>query len=209
MEEADRILRIYGHGQIEAVRIRQFLADYEHSYSSISVFMNMLSEESLDMDRRFRLSRGYPFLYHDASLTKNFNEWPPKRGEIESHASLEDGLIIEAVRLESPGFWDFLGKLNPLEVTRKYLNDRHERRKDREYRESAERRKLELENLKLENEVIRERIDMARSVGVSEKELSPLFDTLVANPLRLLDRHQDGHLIEQAEWRESESEEVR
>ena len=32
---------------------------------------------------------------------------------------------------ESPGFWEFLGSLNPLEVIRRYLNDRHERAKDR------------------------------------------------------------------------------
>jgi hypothetical protein len=109
-------------------------------------------------------------------------------------------LILRGVRLESPGFWDFVGKLNPLEVIRQYLNDRHERRKDRSYREAAEARKLDLENQLLENKVIRERIQIAQELGATEEDLAPLLNEFVYRPLNGLDVPQDRDLIEIAEF---------
>src|SRR2546427_7614918 len=35
----------------------------------------------------------------------------------------EDRLQLRAVSFQSPGFWEFLGTLNPLETLRKYLQD--------------------------------------------------------------------------------------
>jgi hypothetical protein len=67
-----------------------------------------------------------------------------------------DRLIVHRVVLRSPGFWEVFGSLNPLEVVRKFLNDHHERRKDRDYREGAERRRLEIENALGELEVVGE-----------------------------------------------------
>ena len=63
--------------------------------------------------------------------------------------------------------------MNPLEVVRKYLNDRHERRKDRDYRERAEERRLQLENLQTENEVLEQRIKIAKELGATENDLAP------------------------------------
>jgi hypothetical protein len=125
--------------------------------------------------------------------------WPPSPEEIASLVPNRDRLVIAEVDLHSPGFWNFLGNLNPLEVIRQYINDRHERRKDKSYRESAEARKLELENLKLENEVLRERIKIAKELGATEQDLAPLLNELVFRPLRALDRHQDRGVIERAE----------
>lgn len=51
----------------------------------------------------------------------------------------DDKLRLRSVVIQSPGFWEFLGALNPLETLRKYVNDRHEQRKDREYKEPLER----------------------------------------------------------------------
>lgn len=62
-------------------------------------------------------------------------------------------LIIDKVNIESPGAWEFLGALNPLQQIREYLKDRHERRKDREWRESEEQKQMSLENQKREQEV--------------------------------------------------------
>ena len=102
-------------------------------------------------------------------------------------------------RLQSPGFWEFLGRLSPLEVVRQYLADRHERRKDREYREAEEKRRLRLENELLENRVMRERIGIARDLGATKKDLAPLLNELVFKPLQQLDQFQDRGLIETAE----------
>ena len=62
-------------------------------------------------------------------------------------------LEIRRIQINSPGFWEFLGALNPLQQIREYLNDRHRRRQDHKYREQAER-----ERLMLENEMIRRQI---------------------------------------------------
>jgi len=43
----------------------------------------------------------------------------------------EDRLRIHRIAIKSPGFWEFFGNINPLEVLRKYLCDRHERKKMR------------------------------------------------------------------------------
>ena len=80
-----------------------------------------------------------------------------------------------------------------------YLNDRHERQKDHAYRAENEKRRLELENSLLENKVLRERIDMAKSIGVTDQELTPLLNELVYKPLRRLDGPQDRGAIETAE----------
>ena len=58
----------------------------------------------------------------------------------------KDLLEIASISIHSPGFWEVLGGLNPLQQIREYLNDRHKRRQDREFREAAEKKKLEIEN---------------------------------------------------------------
>lgn len=92
-----------------------------------------------------------------------------------------------------------MGTLNPLEVIRKYLNDRHERRKDREYRESAERRRLALDNLSVETRVISERVRLAKELGATERDLASLLNELIYKPLGRLDRYQDKDIIARAE----------
>ena len=42
-----------------------------------------------------------------------------------------DRLIIDKVVIESPGAWEFLASLNPLQQIREYLKDRHERKRIR------------------------------------------------------------------------------
>lgn len=49
----------------------------------------------------------------------------------------EHRLVVKRVRIESPGLWEFAASLNPLQQIREYLNDRHQRRQDREFREAC------------------------------------------------------------------------
>jgi ADP-ribose pyrophosphatase YjhB (NUDIX family) len=81
----------------------------------------------------------------------------------------------------------------------KPIGGRHERRKDHEYRESAEQRRLALENLSLENRVISERIRLAKEIGATDRDLAPLLNELVFKPLVALDRYQDKGVIEHTE----------
>lgn len=199
MSEQGRI-RINGHGEVEVELVAAYLIDLRHAYNSILVF-----ETTLDGFQRAYRDSPYPFYVGNLAPpllrrgSRFTREWPASAEEVAALVPHSEQLVLASVRLESPGFWEFIGKLNPLEVIRKYLNDRHERRKDREYRESAEARKLNLENLKLENTVIRERLAMARKFGATERDLAPLLNELVFRPLGVLDRHQDKGVIENVE----------
>jgi len=106
-----------------------------------------------------------------------------------------NGLLLQRAAFQSPGAWEFLGKLNPLEVLRQYLNDRHEHRKDREYRESEERKRLALENELLKNKVIAERLQLARELGVPETNLTYAANKLLLEPLRQLGTDQDKGVV--------------
>ena len=105
-----------------------------------------------------------------------------------------DRIVLLRVKLESPGEWDFLGKLNPLDVIRQWVADAHERRKDKEYREAAERERLRLENGILENQIIRERIQIARELGATEEVLAPVLNELIIKPLNAVSRQQNHQL---------------
>lgn len=190
----DGQLRVHGQGEVEVDLIVAYLNDFKFAYNALCVF-----EETIDGWQR--TSRRFPFPLFEIDATYSWSSYR-RTGRLvrESAATPEEiallvpksqQLVLSGVVLQSPGFWEFVGKLNPLEVLRQYLNDRHERRKDRNYREGAEQRRLRLENLKLENEAIKGRIEIAKSLGASERDLEPLLNQLIYKPLTGLDRHQD------------------
>jgi hypothetical protein len=115
----------------------------------------------------------------------------------------DDVLMVTRVSIGSPGFWEFLGSLNPLQQIREFLNDRHKRRQDHEYRELAEKEKLVLDNeliqsqiLEKQNSILRERVEIMRDAGFSEKQIREFVWSSVGKPLSQLGRHQDARLIE-------------
>lgn len=186
-------LRIEGDGDVEVEVLASFLSDLENAYSSILVF-----ERTLD-----RFARGYfPDFWSvpypsQRRLVRRGPRFPVQE-DSRLFVPARDRLRLSSVELASPGFWEFIGSLNPLEVMRKYLEDRHRRRQDKEYRESAEKRRLELENLELENTVLRERIQIARDMGFSDSDLAPFLRELIERPLRQLGTYQDRGVISTA-----------
>ena len=195
-------LRVHGQGDVEVELAAAFLGDLKHAYDSVLLF-------DATIDGMRRAARDFPFPRYPFGLdfgwppgrraVRRTRDWPPTAEEVASFVPHAEQLVLSAVNLASPGFWEFLGTLNPLEVLRKYLNDRHERRKDHDYRESAERRRLELENLSLESRVLSERIRIAKEIGATDRDLAPLLNELVYKPLALLDRYQDKNVIEHTE----------
>ena len=109
--------------------------------------------------------------------------------------TIQTPLRISAVQLQSPGFWEFVGSLNPMEVLRKYLGDRHERRKDREWREPLEAEKLRLENERLRTQVVSDRVELLQKVGVPKALIRQAVASHVTQPLATLDPFQDSGLI--------------
>jgi hypothetical protein len=111
----------------------------------------------------------------------------------------EDRLRLRSIVIQSPGFWEFMGTLNPLEVLRKYLSDRHERKKDIDYRNKLDAEKKSLENEKLYMEVVRDKIDILRSIGIREDKIREIFLNHVVNPLKRFDAIQDSGFLQGAE----------
>jgi hypothetical protein len=189
-------LKVRGHGNVEVELAAAYLTDLAHAYSSLVAFEMLI-------ERTQRARRYYPEpFWFPPTLTFMWPphlSWPPTPQAVASLVPAAEQLVLAAVELSSPGAWEFLGSLNPLEVLRKYLNDRHERRKDREYRERAEERRLQLENLKTENEALEQRIRIAKELGATDSDLAPLLNELVIKPLNALGAYQDKGLIEGAE----------
>lgn len=205
----DARLIIHGEGEVEVDRVIAFLTDFRNAYNSIIAFETV-------MDALRRAERYYPFPFPvplPLSLGLNayfvprsrgtglqiVGDWPPAPDRIAELVPLSEHLILDAVNIASPGAWEMLGSLNPLEVLRKYLNDRHERRKDRDYRESAEERRLRLENARLQIAVIADGVRLAKEMGATDRDLAPLLNALVNTPLLALDKHQDQGLISSAD----------
>jgi hypothetical protein len=193
-------LRVYGQAEVEVELLTGYLSDLKHAYESIIVFENVID----GMQRAFRDA---PFwgqrldwpLVASRRVLRYPRRWPPTRAEIASLVPRSEQLVLAAANLSSPGFWEFLGTLNALEVVRKWLNDRHERRKDREFRETAEKRRLELENFQNETQAIADRIKLAKELGATDYDIAPLLNDLIYNPLSRLERYQDKGVIEDAE----------
>jgi hypothetical protein len=198
-------LRIHGDGEVEVELIAAYLTDLKRAYDSIVLFESII--DGLERTARdfpfpfprypFGLLAGWPVARRRG--LRHIRDWPLSPDEVASFVPVSEQLTLSAVQLSSPGFWEFLGTLNPLEVIRKYVSDRHERRKDKEYRESAETRRLELENLSLETKVIAERVSLAKELGATNRDLAPLLNELIYRPLTNLDRFQDHGAITYAE----------
>lgn len=104
----------------------------------------------------------------------------------------DEVLILRSAQLQSPGFFEFLGGLNPLEVLRRYLNDRHQRKLDlmrepeRQRHDRLENDNLELRNERLAIENFREQLTIQREFGISTSEITQLYRRYVPESLRAL-----------------------
>jgi hypothetical protein len=179
-------LRIEAEGGVPVSSARELLASVEHAYNGLLILESMTEPRSVS----------------------NPSWIPSVDFSVEASSGMvlpTDRLVLSAVELSSPGFFEFLGSLNPLEVIRKYLVDRHERRKDREYKEGLEAQRLSLENQRLANGVIAERIDILKKLGVPDPVIASIVNHLVYRPLEDLGGIQDrGLIIEAGEIRESD-----
>ena len=177
-------LRVESEGGWPVTEVIEFLDAFKYAHDDLLIFETILESYETET-RRQRRYAAFPI---DVSFGPANQPWL----ELSDQALMrlirpQDQLVLHRVELTSPGFWEFLGSLNPLEVLRRYLDDRHRRRQDREYREPHERRRLELESLLLENQVLRERISFAREFGMTDQMLTPLLNRLAYEPLQRIE----------------------
>jgi len=188
------LLRIQGEGDAAVSDLRKYFVAVEQAYNALTIFDSIPVFRVVSFEH---IRYGLPRLDWGLSFPELTRLLIQQR-DLSNLILPRDRLRLFAVQLSSPGFWQFLGKLNPLEVIRQFLQDRHERRKDREYREDADRHRLDLENAILENKVIKERIAIARKLGATDENLAPLLNRFIV-PLRRIGEVQDSGLIGGAE----------
>ena len=151
--------------------ISAFLSDVENAYVALYSF------------NRFWFSRRPWHRVHPAMLI----EWGyPLQGlGFLRHTSKEPAMIppsarlsLERARIESPGFWEFAGSLISLPQIRKFFNDRHCRRQDREYRQEAKKERLELDNKLIQRQIeekdianLREMTEIMRELGYDNDDI--------------------------------------
>jgi hypothetical protein len=178
----------------EVREIIQFLTVLENTYNNL--YALEFIAKNVDTFRRQRYESPFPF---------RPSGYLDSLSDIEGLILPEDRLRMTSVVIESPGFWEFLGNLNPLSQIREYLKDRHERRQDIEYRERYERERLSLENerqrienARFETELIRERIQLLEEAGFGPDEIRRLTVRHAFEPLRQLDTFTNNGLINES-----------
>ena len=103
------------------------------------------------------------------------------------HIPQADRLFLNRVSMSSPGFWEFIGKWNIFEQLRLYLNERHERQKDRDYRNEHEKRRgeLRIEYIERQHKILRSKsqiaIDSERELKEESIERERLTNMLLEN----------------------------
>src|SRR4051794_21952202 len=113
-------LRFDGQGGCTAEEMANLLSALDSSYQAIARVELVGYSTLANVEALMRYGpRRYPL------------PWWNLTERLPDDAIAAEPLVVQRVVLESPGIWEFLGTLNPLEVLRKYLNDRHERQKDR------------------------------------------------------------------------------
>ena len=164
-------LIVFSEDHLPVARVSSFLEAIDSAYVSLSDLHASLSSESTVISERSTRPKYYPLLV----------------GKPINVSGFDSILELSRVHMNSPGIWEFLGKLNPLEVIRLALNDAHERRKDRSYRESAEADALRLNNLLSRVKLVKEYAELLKQMGASDKEIRQIMQIWIEKPLSALD----------------------
>jgi hypothetical protein len=205
--------------------VTTLLQDLESAYNSIYAFDFIVDSLAYDrerklkqVDERFYRLRKYwkefsnrkdfpfdPFMYEMFFEEYAFNRPKdnlPNLLELQSKIDIDkiilpsDRLIISKVNIQSPGFWEVLGSLNPLQQIGEYIKDRHERKKDEKYRSRQEEEIGELEIQERRDRIVNQRIETLRGLGYSDAEIRQFVTAMVIQPLNRLGNHQDNGQIE-------------
>ena len=191
-ERGEVTLRIQrGAGVNEFAR---FLTDLEAAYQSLYL---LPTERST---RRWRRRGPLFFEFPEIALDiLRVDDWSSTSRRM---IYPSDQLEISRISIQSPGWVELIGSLNPLQQIREYLRDRHERVKDRDWRGQAEKERAQLENEILRSQAMRERVgvirecyDLLESSGASAEDCQRYVWERVGLPLMRLADHQDTGLL--------------
>ena len=169
----------------------QFLADLERAYLAI---YSLPSRPEL---RRWR--RRYLTGYFDLDLIVPYWGFPGLTAEM---LHPDDQLLMPRISIQSPGWLDLSGIGGVLEQIREFLKDRHERKKDKDWRDQAAQDRAHWENQLLKHQAEREGIgairdygELLEELGLSQEERDRLLWERLGVPLARLGHHQDTGLL--------------
>lgn len=125
---------------------------------------------------------------------------------LESQVKTSERLKLYRIKINSPGYLDVLGQLKILENLRGFINERHERKKDNEYRNDSERKRLELENAAKEIEnsrnktaLIEQQMQLLSSYGVPESKIRDALMSHLEKPIDAINHQSEIGLIGESE----------
>lgn len=185
------LLTIHASGQVPLVWVRMYLDAIESAYNAL-VF---LEEDAGQFVRIASIDNAYA---RSQALSK----------AAFSPSFSSRALVLRRVHLESPGTWEFFGKLSPLETLREFINDRH-RRKIENAKLPHEIQALQLDNKLRELDVIQKQIEIAKSAGISQRRLKSMMRVLIDRPLNELATAEQNGTIEQADLHEDDTKKLR
>ena len=223
MAQENLTIRIKAERLGTVKEVRKLLKDFDKAYNSIYAFNFLVDSLKSDRERarsnkedefyrliryweKFYRQRDFPYksiffeIFSDKYLRRR-DEQKVNLLDLQSKLQIDkiilpsDNLVIQRVNIQSPGFWEFLGSLNPLQQIREYLNDRHERNKDKKYRSRQEEELGDLSIMEKKNSIVNQRIKILKELGYSEAEIRQLVSAMIIEPLNKLGAHQDRGLI--------------
>ena len=173
---------------------KEFLDDLELAYLAVYELPNQKTWQNLERRFRFPLELMDPSFFMQrligADRLHSADVFPP------------DKLEITRISIQSPGWIELLASLNPLQQLREYLTDRHERKKDKEWRWESEKQRAiaELDILRIQAErertgAIKEFCDLLDQMDIHPDEKQRIVWERVGAPLARLARHQDSGLL--------------
>jgi len=185
------VLTIHANGQVPLFWVRMYLGAIESAYNALL----FLEEDAGQFVKIASIDNAYA---RSQALWKA--AFRP--------SSSPGALVLQRVHLESPGTWEFFGKLSPLETLREFLNDRH-RRKIENARLPHEVQALQLDNRLRELDIIQKQIEIAKSAGISQRRLKSMMRVLIDRPLNELATAEQEGTIEQADLHEDQTKKLR
>jgi hypothetical protein len=180
-----------------ATEIAEFLHDIDAAYRATYGY---LLKEPLDLGEFLDFYRFYPLPRRIMAPIAYSRIARPTVIPSEIELLPECQLVVSRISINSPGFLEFVGSLNPLSHIREYLKERHERTKDNQYRNKAEQERLKLENKILQQTLVNRQLENIRLLGEIEREfpveaLRRQAWELLGPAYARLGRHQDSGLI--------------
>lgn len=167
----------------------RFLVDLENAYLALYLLPT----------HRFRFRRRYIFEYRDPEFFEADWHSPSPAPQL---IYPDDQLVLSRISIQSPGWAELIGSLNPLQQLREYLKDRHERGKDQAWRGDSEKDRAHWENEVLRHQAEREKIGVIRDyaslldeIGLSPEERQRILWERLGIPLMRLGSHQDTGLL--------------